>query len=226
MDKNKLIQYVIANMGHVIHHAVNSLKASGKLPREAKASDYWEHGIHGLMQAIHNYDPNKGDLNAYAKKKIMGLIQEHGNADRNAFVPRSLETDSRETQRKQVGSQPQQTGVAESSKRAAVESAGGTMDESGGADLSTIKNYDRQFADKNAAHVGSDEFKNKMARYENKFGEKAPQETASIPAPSASPEVVPVAEKKPVVVRRPKMAPDQEVRLKAIDAAKTSQGKK
>lgn len=223
MDKNKLIQYIIANMGHVIHHAVNSLKASGKLPKDASAADFWEHGIHGIMQAVHNYDPNKGDLNAYAKKKIMGLIQEHQNSERRNYVPRSLETDVREHARSQnPESGGQAVGMQQGSNRGSVESAGGSTDESGATNLSSIKSPDRAFADRNSAFVGSDQFKDKMQRYEGKVKQSQPAPAAAPAAPVAAQ----IEPKKTVVVRRAAMKPEQQERIKRIDAAKASQGNK
>lgn len=126
-DEKKIADYIFSNFSPLIGHAVRKLKSKGHLPISAAEEDQHEHGVNGLMHAIHSYNPDVGPFKPYALKTIMGHIltankpKQVSHADYQKI--KSFKTDDE--------SAPQHMVQPKDSSRRVVEELGQTFDEGG-----------------------------------------------------------------------------------------------
>lgn len=96
-NKKRLLDDFMVEYAPLINKHVNILKSQGKIPPHIQEEDLHLAGLHGLMDAVHKYDPevasrlaNKPDENVFAKyadRRIRGKMLDHivGSGD----VPKS-----------------------------------------------------------------------------------------------------------------------------------------
>ena len=96
-DPKNLENYLISTYAPLIHKNISSLKASGRLPEHMEDWEFHEPGIRGLMEAVHDYNPEaakrlnpdaKNPFEAFAHSRIRGKIQDH--ADSMHAIPKHL----------------------------------------------------------------------------------------------------------------------------------------
>jgi DNA-directed RNA polymerase specialized sigma subunit len=85
-NKKMLDDFMIEH-APLIHKHINILKSQGKIPANVQEEDLHMAGFHGLMDAVHKFDPevasrlsNKEGENAFAKyadRRIQGKMLDH-----------------------------------------------------------------------------------------------------------------------------------------------------
>ncbi len=82
----KILNDFMAEHAPLIHKQVNILKSKGKVHADIDESDLHFHGFHGLMDALHKYDPEiaqklspneKNPFIKYAEQRIKGKMLDH-----------------------------------------------------------------------------------------------------------------------------------------------------
>lgn len=88
-DPNNLESYLLYTHAPLIHRAVSSLKASGKMPQNMEDWEFDEPAVRGLMEAIRDYNPevakrvnpeSKNPFADFAHTRIRGRILDHAQS--------------------------------------------------------------------------------------------------------------------------------------------------
>ena len=96
-DPKNLENYLISTYAPLIHKNIVSLKKSGLVPEHMEDWEFHEPGIRGLMEAVHDYNPeaakrlnpdSKNPFETFAHSRIRGKIQDH--ADSMYGIPKHL----------------------------------------------------------------------------------------------------------------------------------------
>lgn len=126
-EHKKAEAYLISNFIPQINYAIRQLRNSGHIPNDVSNSDLHEAAVHGLMKAIHGYDPSTGKkLSSYAIATISGAIKEHLKPK---DVPQSLLSQLPVAEKKPV--QQYMHVAGSSSGRQIAETMGGSLGEEG-----------------------------------------------------------------------------------------------
>lgn len=126
-EHKKAEAYLISNFTPQINYAIRQLRNSGHIPHDVSNSDLHEAAVHGLMKAIHGYDPATGKkLSSYAIATISGAIKEHLKPK---DVPQSLLSQLPVAEKK-PGQQYMHV-ASSSTGRQVAETMGGSMGEEG-----------------------------------------------------------------------------------------------
>ena len=93
-DKQKKLNHFLAEHAPLINLHVKKLEREGKLHQDIDHTDLHEAGFHGLMEALHRYDPKIGaSFSTYAGTRIRGKMLDHVTA--SGAVPKSLQTQAK-----------------------------------------------------------------------------------------------------------------------------------
>jgi len=184
--------------------------------------DMWEAATHALMSAVASHDPAMGaSLSSYAANKIgKSLLQRFqpsdvSSADKN--TARRFSSERSSTQ----GSQ--QVGMSSGSiDRGAIESAGGSVSDEGGASgVSVIRNTAADFG-RTLSPEARAEIQRKVAQGLERKQAQQPKIEENAPAPK--PQVAAEPAKPKIIVRRKQIEsslnPEQLDRMGRIDAHK------
>jgi RNA polymerase sigma factor for flagellar operon FliA len=92
-NKSKIDGFLIEH-APLINFAVKQLKNEGKIHPDIDESDLHYAGFHGLMDAVHKYDPNMGaNFATYAKTRIRGKMLDHlASQD---YIPKQVRTQAK-----------------------------------------------------------------------------------------------------------------------------------
>lgn len=84
-DKKDPLNDLLIEYAPLINMHVNKLRDT--LPPHIDHEDLYAAGMHGLIDALHKYDPKKGaSFNTYASKRINGKMLDHITAPTNSGV--------------------------------------------------------------------------------------------------------------------------------------------
>ena len=85
----KLLNHFIAEHAPLINLHVTKLRNEGKLSSDIDHDDLHMAGVHGLMDALHRYDPKVGaSFSTYAQTRIRGRMLDHITSQSD--VPKSV----------------------------------------------------------------------------------------------------------------------------------------
>jgi len=72
------ISHFILEHAPLINLHIKQLRAAGKIPASIEDDDLHFHGVHGLMDALHKFDPDRGvKFSTYAGQRIKGKMLDH-----------------------------------------------------------------------------------------------------------------------------------------------------
>lgn len=93
-DKQQKLNHFLAEHAPLINLHVKKLHREGKIHQDIDHTDLHEAGFHGLMEALHRYDPKVGaSFSTYAGTRIRGKMLDHVTA--TGPVPKSLQTQAK-----------------------------------------------------------------------------------------------------------------------------------
>lgn len=191
-DEHKKVEaYLISNFTPQINYAINQLRKSGHIPNDVSNSDLHEVAVHGLMKAIHGYDPATGKkLSSYAIATISGAIKEHLKPK---DVPQSLLSQLPVAEKKPSQQYMHITGS--SSGRQIAETMGGSLGEEGTGPegYSTITTSAAQLAQRLTPE--------QKARWEAKLKEHDERKAKMGGAPTTAPVQRPTEPEKPLDIQ-------------------------
>lgn len=76
-NKRDHLNDMLIEYAPMINLHVSKLKKAG-LPPHVDENDLYSHGMHGLIDAFHKYDPNRGvSFQTYASRRISGKMIDH-----------------------------------------------------------------------------------------------------------------------------------------------------
>lgn len=99
-----LTNFILEHVPRIMMH-IKSLKRTGKLPQHIENEDLVMHGIEGLYDAVHRYDPNvhkNGNPNSenpflgYADHRIRGRLLDHAKHEFDNHVPEVIRNRAKE----------------------------------------------------------------------------------------------------------------------------------
>lgn len=89
--KQKLLNQFLVEHAPLINLHVKKLQREGKIGPHIDPTDLHEAGFHGLVEALHRYDPNVGAaFGTYAGTRIRGKMLDHVVS--SGEVPKTLQT--------------------------------------------------------------------------------------------------------------------------------------
>jgi len=104
-NRAKIEQFLIEHAPTINMH-VKRLKAEGKIPSHIDEGDLHMAGFHGLMDAIHKYNPEVGaSFSTYAGRRIVGKMLDH--VVEQGDVPKNLMTQAKNIKIQNPGSSGQ-----------------------------------------------------------------------------------------------------------------------
>jgi RNA polymerase sigma factor FliA len=84
----------LAEYAPLINMHVKKLKNEGKIPEGIDESDLHVAGFHGLVDALHKYDPNVGaNFQTYGGRRIRGKMLDH--IVEQGAIPKSVMTQAK-----------------------------------------------------------------------------------------------------------------------------------
>ena len=111
-DKKKMLEGFMVEHAPLINMHANKLKNAGFIPDGVDVTDIHMAGIHGLMDALHKYDPKAGGgkkFADYAHSRIRGSMLDH--VKDHSGVPKHLITQAKNL--RALESQPVETKTPE-----------------------------------------------------------------------------------------------------------------
>ena len=215
-EHKKTLDYLMSAYGPLVSGTVRRMRDRYPHLQAADHGDLYEAAANGLMSAIHSHDPDKGaSLSTYAAQKM-------GKAMLQKFQPKDISNQdlSAANRLRPQNSESKQSVQSMSTgklDRGAIESAGGSVSEEGGASgVSVIRNEAADFARKNPHMIS--ELQRKTGNYEKAQAAKAPAPTEA-PVPVKAPAPPP-----PIIIRRKQveasLQPEQVDRMSRIDSKK------
>lgn len=220
-DHKAVLDYLIASHSPMVNGTINRMKQKYPHLQNADPGDLWEAATHALMTAVANHDPAMGaSLSSYAANKI-------GNSLLQRFQPSDVSGTDKNTARRlssQRSSEPgtQQVGMSSGSiDRGAIESAGGSVSDEGGASgVSVIRNTAADFG-RTLSPEARAELQRKVSQGLERKQAQQPKIEEAQPAPKPKP-VEPTQPK--IIIRRKQIEsslnPEQLDRMNRIDAHK------
>ena len=217
-DHKKVMDYLIASHSPLINSTIRRMVEKHPHLASQDKGDLWESAVNGLMSAVHGHDPAKGaSLSTYAAQKM-------GNAMLQRFQPKDISATDRslaartrpEQSQDRQGVQSMSTGGLD---RGAVESAGGSVGDEGGATgVSVVRNEAADFGRQNPHALPK--IQAKVDKYEKQQARIQPPVVADSPPP---PKMV-ASEAPKMVIRRKQveasLKPEQADRMGRVDAHK------
>jgi RNA polymerase sigma factor for flagellar operon FliA len=109
LNQKKLNDFLIEHAPLINLH-VKKLQNQGKIPNGIDPTDLHTAGFHGLMEAVHRYDPKAGAAFAtYAGHRIAGKMLDHiASLDE---VPKTLRTQAKNIKALGQGGKPPAEGI-------------------------------------------------------------------------------------------------------------------
>jgi RNA polymerase sigma factor FliA len=76
-NKNKIDHFITEHAPLVSLH-IKKLRRAGRIPPHINDEDLHSVGVHGLMEALHKFQPERGHkFHTYAGERIKGLVLDH-----------------------------------------------------------------------------------------------------------------------------------------------------
>jgi hypothetical protein len=226
MDKKKIREYIMHNAMPLVGHAITKLMKDGVIQDKHDLAHIQEEAVAGMMKSIKSYKPEMGSFASYALPTIIGAAKSAvAGQEARHYIPHDKARAKVEMARaggEQSQGQAVGSTASDPSGRAAMESAGGVASgDEGGAMMGVSKETSpaAKFANQYRQYVDSVIRPKVQAKEAELKGTSAPA-----PQPAAQ-QAAPAEAPKPKVVRRDRMAPEQQERLKHIDAARLARGK-
>jgi RNA polymerase sigma factor for flagellar operon FliA len=105
-DKQKKLNHFLAEHAPLINLHLKKLHREGKIHQDIDHTDLHEAGFHGLMEALHRYDPKIGaSFGTYAGTRIRGKMLDHITS--SGPVPKSLQTQAKNLKALQAQKKPE-----------------------------------------------------------------------------------------------------------------------
>ncbi len=93
-ENQKLLNDFILEHSPSINLHLKKLQSEGKIPEGIDPTDLHLAGYHGLMDAVHKYDPNAGaNFSTYAGRRIRGKMLDH--IVEQGAIPKSVQTQAK-----------------------------------------------------------------------------------------------------------------------------------
>lgn len=94
INRQKKLNHFLAEHAPLINLHVKKLQREGKIHQDIDHTDLHEAGFHGLMEALHRYDPKVGaSFATYAGTRVRGKMLDHITA--SGPIPKSLQAQAK-----------------------------------------------------------------------------------------------------------------------------------
>lgn len=105
-EKQKRLNHFLAEHAPLINLHMKKLQREGKIHEGIDPTDLHEAGFHGLMEALHRYDPKVGaNFSTYAGTRIRGKMLDH--VTESGAIPKQLQTQAKNLKALQTQQQAQ-----------------------------------------------------------------------------------------------------------------------
>jgi hypothetical protein len=224
MDKKQAREYVLHNFMPLVGHAITKGMKDGTIKDKHDLTHIQEEAVAGMMKALQSYKPERGNFTSYAMPTIMGAVKSAvAHQEARHYIPHDAARAKVEMARS-GGEQAQGSVVGSTAtnpgNRAAMESAGGVASGDEGGAMSGVGKETSpaaQFANRYRQYVDS---KIRPMVQAKEAEQKAATQPAPVPVAAAAQPAAPKT-----ILRRERMPPKLQERLKNIDAAKMARGK-
>jgi hypothetical protein len=219
VDKKKVREYILHNYMPFVGHSITKAMKDGLIQDRHDLAHIQEEAVAGLMKAIQSYKPGRGSFASYAVGTIDGAVKSAvASQESRHYIPHDMARAKAEAKRSgEQGTQVVGSTAVDPSVRAARESAGGVASDEGAiSGVGTETSPAARFASKYRSYVDSVI----RPKVEAKEAEQKPTQQ---PAPAETP-AAQEASKPKVVIRRERLSPERQDRIKHIDAAKMARG--
>lgn len=83
------LNHFLAEHAPLINLHFKKLMDAGYVPKDSDPSDLHMAGFHGLMDALHKYDPKAGSFSNYAGHRIRGKMLDFAHANYAEHIPKT-----------------------------------------------------------------------------------------------------------------------------------------